>query len=328
MPGKIPGLKLYRREFAMKRIQFRFFGLVAICIVFDLFAMTTSSVAGETIFRFNPPDATAFTLSIKTTKSTSMGPMMGRSEDGELVTKYTISRTADGYRMTGNSVSHTMIRDGNKTENPVMALLKDVPITTNMDKNGRAVSVTGYDKFIEKMNENLPPEAVKQMAPMFNEESMSKNVMTEWNGRIGNLVGRSCLVGETWIVSDEIEMPGRSPMIFYTALKITENVNIKGHDCVKVEFEYNSDPAGLAEFSGKTVGEIEVESGVESVTQDATMGSVTGKGERVIDPATMLVYSEKMTRTLKMEMQMMAQGQQQKMEMIADEKREYIYDYE
>jgi len=312
----------------MTKIKIRLANCVAICSVFCLFAMTTSTFAGETSFKFNPPDGSTFTLNIKTIKSTSMGPMMGRSEDGELVSKYTIKKTADGYRMVGESVSHTMTRDGNKTENPVMEMLKDIPITTNIDKNGHAVSVMGYDKFIEKMNESLPPEAVEQLAPMFNEESMSRNVMSEWNGRIGNLVGRSCKVGETWTAIDEIEMPGRGPMMFYTAFKITEKVNIKGHDCVKVEFAYNSDPASLTEFIEKTVGEIVDEAGGEVQVPDVTMGSITGKGERTIDPATMLIYSEKMTRTIKMVMQMMAQGQQQKMEMTADETREYIYDYE
>ena len=294
-------------------------------LCFNLTILNSNALADDT-FRFNPPDGTTFAQTVKTSKSSSMGPMMGRSEDGELVTKYTITKTAEGYRMVGRQVSHTMTRDGNKTSNPVVDILKEVVITTNLDNDGRAVSVEGYDKFIQKMNENLPPEALQMAASMFNEEAMAKKAIAEWNGRIGDLAGRSCKVGETWTSTDEYEMPGGSPMKFYTAFKIMEKVNRNGHDCVRIEFFYNSDPAALTEFIDLTVGEIMDETDEDFEMPDINVSTISGSGERIIDPSTMLVYYEKMTRSMKMEMNI--QGQQQKMEMVSDETRESIFDYE
>ena len=50
---------------------------------------------------------------------------------------------------------------------------------------------------------------------------------------------------------------------------------------------------------------------------------IAGKGERIIDPATMLIYSETVERTTKMMMAVPGQGE---VEMTSVDKREYGYE--
>jgi len=290
------------------------------------FSFNTDALAGDDVFSFNPGSGTIFTQTLKTTKSMNMGGMMGRSEEGELITKYSVSKTEEGYSFVSDPVSHVLTMDGNRVENPVLDVLTEVVITINTDNDGLAVSVDGYDKFIEKMRESMPPEAMQSFSSMFNEENMQKKSMDEWNERIVGIVGRKIKVGDSWVSTSKYDLPGGNTLNSYSAFKISEKLEYGGHDCVKIEFIYNTDAEKLSEFVGKSVGEIIDDLGTDYEISDMNLGSITGSGERIIDPSTMLIYYEKSTRS--MSMQMKAPGQQQAMEMTSDETREYTFDYE
>ena len=111
-------------------------------------------------------------------------------------------------------------------------------------------------------------------------------------------------------------------MAFYSVTKLAEQVKFDDVDCVRLEFSFNTDAEELENFLGD-MGEDLAEMADMEAAPSVSNTKIVGKGERIIDPATMLIYSETVERTTKMMMAIPGQGE---VEMTSVDKREYGYE--
>jgi hypothetical protein len=176
------------------------------------------------------------------------------------------------------------------------------------------------------MKATLPPAAVQSLSSVLSEEALVNKEKADWDGRISSFVGQKAEIGDAWTSTDRYPMPTGGTVEFYSATKLVGSAKAGGKDCVRIRFSYNTDANALKQFVGKLGKDIGQMTGSKSAAFKPGAGAATivGSGERLIDPATMLIYSETLTRTIKMPMEVPGQG---KVSTTLVEKKEYQFDY-
>lgn len=292
------------------------------CLV--IFNVTSQAIGQELEFHFNPPDGITYTETLKTTKVKDMGSFGKQTDIGEVKSSVSIKRTSNGYAVTVTPVSMTMTRNRQVVNNPTTPILLDTVVTYDLDANGQLLAIQGYETLLERIQRVFPPAAAQSLSAMFSEDAIVHKETAERNGRIGSYIGRVVKIGEVVNATEEFSLPTGGTVVYYSTTKFVEQTKCGGHDCVRIQFFYNTDANALAELVGTTVGEIAKAVDASEQAPGVSGVEIVGGGERLIDPATMLIYSESVTRTMKMLMDV--PGQEKTMTTV-QEKREYSFDY-
>lgn len=285
--------------------------LFAVILLLPLAAWSAESVT----FRFAPPDGTTFVQTLVTTKTLDAGVTGKRTDVQRSETRLRFDKTGDGWTLTATPISMTMTRDGQAVQNPVLEAMLGSVITYRLDAQGNIVAIRGFGEVQERLLKALPPEAAQAVAKLVNEEAMVAKERAEWAGRIGDFAGQSFELGSSWTSEAPFALPTGEEIQFYTRTEIAEKARCGDKDCVRIRFRYDTDASALGAKVGQSMNEISKEAGGPEV-QIKKM-TITGGGERLIDPATMLIHSETLERTTNME----GMG-------VSTEKREYTFDYQ
>jgi hypothetical protein len=289
-------------------------------------ASASSAAAEDRLqFRFDPPPGTSFVQQVKTTMDRRMGPM-GTATDVHLSrTLVTIDRTTDGFLLTARPLSSRLTRDGKEVRDPVTEALQDIVVKYRLDSDGRLVSVSGYEKLNERLQKRLPPKVFAAVSRMVNPRVLKAKELEEWNARVGDFAGKRFTIGEVLTAEKKFKLPSGQDAVFHSTTKIVERAPIPGGNGVRVRFEYGSDPGRASGTpSKKPSARAKKKGGGEAGVSPEEGITITGKGERVIDPKTMLIYSEKLTRTMKMMVEVPGAG---RVPATTRETREYVYEY-
>lgn len=252
-----------------------------------------------------------------------MGELGAQTRVSKAKVKITIDKTPQGYSVIEKPISFTMTQDGQPVEDPITSFVQNMTLTYELDAEGQLLEMRGFEGLIEKLEESLPIELPPQMASLLNEETLVNKSIQEWNARVGSFIGVDVEIGDVWAGVEEVPLPfGGESMKFYSVTKFAEQVMFDNVDCVRLEFAFNTDAEELKDFMGDML-EALTEIVETEETPSVTNSEVVGKGERIIDPTTMLIYSETVERTIKTAMTVPGRGA---VEMIVVEKREYGYE--
>ncbi|MHA2065811.1 MAG: hypothetical protein ACXABY_15675 [Candidatus Thorarchaeota archaeon] len=262
----------------------------------------------EIVFQFNPPESVTFNQNLRATKTTDMGSSGSRTDVTDSKTQIAIQKVQDGYTVTATTISARMYRDGQEIANPILSLLQDIVVTYEVDQNGNITSVRGYDRLAEIMKESLPPQVVEQLTPILNEETLVNKDIMEWNGRITNFVGSTVEIGDVFVGTEQIELPMGGAATYYSVTEIAKTSKCNDHDCVDIAFHYNSNPDELAKSLGDIISNIYDALEISEDDFKPSNISIVGSGRRTVDPNTMLTYSEKIERTMEMDLDIPGQG--------------------
>ena len=300
-------------------------GLVVLSFLFSVccWGIVVSATAQEVHFRFNPPDDfPAYVSTYKNTQISDLGPLGKRTRVSEGKQKVTIDKTPGGYSVTFMPISITMTQDGKPVEDPILSFIQNITVTYELDVDGQLVKIRGFEGTIEKLKASLPADFPPTVAALLSEETFINRAAQEWDARIGSFVGVGAEIGDVWSGVEETPTPMGGTMTFYSVTKLAEQVKFDGVDCVRLEFSFNSDAEELKNFMGDMWEDLAEMADMEAAPSVSNT-KIAGKGERIIDPATMLIYSETVERTTKMMMAVPGRGE---VEMTSVDKREYGYE--
>ena len=300
-------------------------GLVVLIFLFNMccWGIVVSATAQEVHFRFNPPeDFPTYVSTYKNTQITVMGALGRRTRVSEAKTKVTIDNTPGGYSVTFIPISFTITQDGKPREDPILSFLQNITVTYELDVEGQLVKIRGFEGTIEKLKASLPGELPPTVAALLSEETIINRAAQDWDARIGSYVGVDAEIGDVWAGVEETPLPMGGTVAFYSVTKLVEQVKFDDVDCVRLEFSFNTDGEGLKDFMGDMWEDL-AEMADMKAAPSLSNAKIAGKGERIIDPATMLIYSETVERTTKMMMAVPGQGE---VEMTSVDKREYGYE--
>ena len=285
--------------------------------------VVVSATAQEVHFQFNPPDDfPAYVSTYKNTQVTDMGALGKRTRVSEGKQKVTTDKTPGGYSVTFMPISITMTQDGKPREDPILSFVQNITVIYELDVDGQLIKIRGFEGIIEKLKASLPGNLPPTVAAVLSEETFINRTTQEWDARIGSYVGMEAEIGDVWAGVDETPLPMGGTMAFYSVTKFAEQVKFNDVDCVRLEFSFNTDAEELKDFMGDMWEDLAEMADMEAAPSVSNT-KIAGKGERIIDPATMLIYSETVERTIKMTMAVPGQGE---VEMTSVDKREYGYE--
>lgn len=287
-----------------------------------------SRADAETIsFHFAPPDDTAYIQTLVTEREREIEGMAKQVDRIETRTAYAIKRDGSDYIIAATPMSSQTTRDGQVVSDPIQNLFQGSPITFVVAADGKLKEVRGYDALTEKMQKSLPPEIAKALAPELNERMMVARETAEYNGRIGNFAGKDYTVGETIDEASTYQLPGGE------SLKYSLHTTVKGLEpcppgkCARVEVTYDSDADAVGKAVLDTVNEVAkvVPGGNDKAPASIGGTKVAGTGSRLIDPKTMLIYAESLSRNIRMRLEVPGKG---KVPSQLSETRTYTFEYQ
>lgn len=293
----------------------------------ELFTGATAVAANTVSFRFAPPTPADFTVTVVGTKTKEMGKLGTTTDETVAKASMNLRRAGSGYTLASKPLSFLMKRDGREVKHPLFAVLGDISTTLKIDAKGKATAISGFENLTDKMKQMMPPELFKAIAQSVNAQALEAKELAEWQGRVGYLVGQEFEIGAGYVSESEFPLPNGRTVPFFTKLKAAEFVTVAGKRCVRIEFQYNSNPQAFAGFASEVmegVSKLADPSDQTKMSVKQTYVSISGEGSRVIDPATMFIYSEKTSRTIKMTMAVPQKGE---VPMVMTETRQYKYQY-
>jgi hypothetical protein len=297
----------------MKTTKTRIQGLFLLLItIFFLYLGTSFAIEAKMIkFTFNPKNGTTFIQTLTTTREKDLGLFGTQVDESVSTTKITVKKTEGGWEIIAQPLTAVMKRNGQVVEHPIFKLLSKLVITYQLDQQGVLKEIIGYDEVLT--NALFPPQVVKKVAPLLNADALKQKAISEWNGRIGDYLGKTISLGDSWEAVAPITLPNGTNLNYKitTHFKTLEPCgNIK---CLRIEQNYESDVKGIAEKTNEVIKSlaegVEPNSLQEGLPVMKDQGSsIQGTVIRLIDPNTMLIYQEELERTMFLEMELAGTG--------------------
>jgi hypothetical protein len=298
---------------------------ILLCALFT--APLAATAESDTVtFTFAPPDGTAFTTTLEASVEMTLGEMGTRRQGTVMTSRTVVDRTKDGWAVSSRLVSAEAARDGRPEANPMLQAMVGMEVVYILDADGVLLEIQGLESVREKMIQGLPPAAMHALGPALSVEAMLEREAAEWNGRVGDFLGETVRLGESRTGTSSFPLPTGGAVEFDVTTAFAERVPCPAGSCVRIRFAYGGDAAELARAMEKITGEvIEDAGGPKEAAPHVDEVSVEGSGERVVDPATMLIYSETIRRTIRAAIEQPGMGS---VPSIRTEVREYTYSYE
>jgi hypothetical protein len=276
-----------------------------------LLAATLGFAQSEKIqFDFNPPDGAVFEQTSTRTRTLEL-PSGPRKDVSETKSRETVSKTRDGFAIKSKFIHSTISRNGQPIANPISAAMEGLEVTFTVGKDGQLREIKGFSGIIDAVKSKFPGPVAQMMIPLFNEDSLVQRERAEWDGRYGGFVGKTVEIGDVWVGEDDYPLPSGGSAKFYSATTFDSIVDCGGKKCVLVKFVYDSSSQDLAKLVGEVANGLAQAAGADSGVVQLTSGvKISGSGERIVDPSTMIIQSEKIERTIKLEMDIDGQGPQ------------------
>lgn len=260
--------------------------------------VVSSQISKSITLQFNPPDGLSYKATLKKTVIEDPGKSGGHLEVLISKRRINVRRTPTGFALESVPISTKIVRDGLEVNNSIVSVLQNFLISYDLDSLGRIVAVHGYENLMKNMEARFSSPEIQSFSSIFNEQTFTEGEMGQWNSRIGSLMGRTVSVGKSWEGTEEYPLPTGGKTILHTTTDVLAQVPCGQGNCLKLRTTYRS--GNSAEVQ------------------------VSGQGIRLIDPATMLIHSEAITRTMKIRDKTPGQSREP---MTITEKKEYRADF-
>jgi hypothetical protein len=235
------------------------------------------------MFRFAPADGTRYAC--VSARERKMGPSVDvtRSEENVL-----IHRTASGYQVVATPVSMSAVRDGEPLDDALQKMMASMLVVYEVGWDGRLFDISGPD-MMPKLLETMPEPLRPMLARMFSKEALFAKNKAEWDGRYADLHGRELAWGGSFDWHGEFESPNGLSMKFWGTTVLAEELEVAGRHCARLRYAYGSNPEGVKALTDRLLRGMEI----RGETAD---WELSGEGERIVEPETMMIHSETTTR--------------------------------
>ena len=272
-------------------------GVLGICA--GIWYLVSGGSAREFEFRFNPPDGITYVAKDKTTWQWDNDPGGKTAYASESKDKVTVKRTATGYRMTGEPISGKYTRDGKI--DPVYSAVYIRTVTFECDRQGQPYAVRGFENVADEVMQRLGNKKLDKgtIALLLRvEQDVMQWARREWKNGDGKLVGRKARLGDVWDTTQEIAVWHNAVVNTRARIRFAQVVERDGKECLRLEITYKTNKTDLKRQLEKLLnGQPSAPSPTPYEVVDA---EITGSEEVIIAPDTLLSYSGKMDRTVKL----------------------------
>ncbi|MGD8922559.1 MAG: hypothetical protein PVH24_04870 [Candidatus Zixiibacteriota bacterium] len=206
-------------------------------------------------FSFAPPDSTEVHGAVKSERirftDSVQGPIDSTSET--LFRLFLVTPT--GYEMIQQPLSIISRRNGQETKNPILGILADTEIKYELDSNGYARQVSGYEEVQNKADKMLPQYA-DALRKSMNPTLMAEEDRARWNAQVALLSGKQVIPGEVAYGTVTEPLPDGSKLNVYIVCKVTDTSRIGGKLVAHIDHTSDSDFERLAKSLGRSTDKL------------------------------------------------------------------------
>jgi hypothetical protein len=258
-------------------------------------------------FTFQPElDREHVSFSRRTTLDTLADGSAARSTVQEARYRVKVTRADNWkYRAVMTPISFSVRRDGFPVEDPMVRALRETSLEMEVWDDGSFAAVHGFEEIVGQLRQHVPEEAWASVAAVFNEKHLAALTKAEWESQVTSLVNQTFTMGDTWEYSGPIDHPwgfrvDTGSMVHFEAWQACEASVSK--DCVLMKFEYQMDGEGARAWLGRTLAAMipNCPQGLADFRVDQL--TFEGRGERLVEPATLDVYKETEQRLTRLEL--------------------------
>ena len=310
--------------------------------------LTAVGLAQQTItFQFNPPDGTAFVERDRKIMRVVVSGEQPSEQTSETKYKYLIRKTPEGYsvRMEPGDPEFKLSSD---LQALARSMLSNTVITADLDQRGRLVRIRGANTALAKAKQILPKELYDVVMQQLGGKTAEQIVAQSWNDRamLGALTGVSMQIGAVEKLHAPLPLPTQGTIDADITLAAKSLRPCHARQCVLLKFTQDSDDPRLAStFNGLVLGSmlglvaamVPPTAKGQAAKADATseVKELLSKiqysdlryslvDERLVDPATGLLYSERETKTTEGVLHL----DQEQRKMTSTEIHEYNFTYQ
>jgi hypothetical protein len=272
---------------------------------------SAASPPAEFVFRFNPPDGTRVitTYTLQRTRTIDGQPPV--RDEVEAKSEGIFKRAGTGFEFAQRTLSSAMRRNGSLVDDPVISLLAQVPFTSIISAEGELTDARGFEKVEALVTSRLTAQVAAALAPVLSQAALAGRAKAEWNARYADFAGAKLKIGDVIDAQEPQPLPTGGTLIYTVRTTFPRWEPCPAGYCVRIEQRYESDAKAIAELATSLSRNLVAAASAPasaSVSAESSGARVSGSLSRVIDPNTMLIYSEQVERTLTMHMQIPGKG--------------------
>ncbi len=273
-----------------------------------ILACTPAALIAESVeFRFAPPEGDTQVITKRHTRAYHRDGKV-QTDVSETKVRTSATKSGDGYSIISETLATSLHRDEYNIASPMLAAMEGLKLTYTINNEGKLESIEGYHGLLENLKTKFPPALMQTIGPLFNPRSLREQDKAEWHERIGQFVGKTVEIGKAWVTKEDYPLPTGGTTPLHKATLFERWVDCAGGRCLQLRYIYHTDLTELAKLANQvSEGAMEFPPEAEQAPPEPP-ADITGGGTRVIDPATMKIYSEKITRTLRMKSKTPGQG--------------------
>lgn len=246
--------------------------------------------------QFNPGEGIEYTEDIKSNLIISRQGTHEKHTFSRYITRNAVLKKEYG----GFSVNYTPVKvkfekDRKNISKKLSNVMGSIEIILKLKPDGLLNEINGFEKFDEIINEELPFWQRNSIIKIINGKALQEWERDNWENRIRDINGQTFKVNDIYTYADDyyLFVPEENKDIkfkYYKTIHVSEWVKVNEINCLKLNFYYNTDPDKIASqlnvkkeklFSNGMTSKIKIEPAI----------SLSGTGEMVIDPATLIMYN-------------------------------------
>ncbi len=259
----------------------------------------SSNGQGMVPFTYAPPSGIQFEEQVNRVIGSDYGARGTRIDVFSATNVQKITRTESGYRVRMDINEIKALHNGKPVVNPIMDAMKETGLTYLVGANGRADKIEGINQIADILRAKIPkkkltPELETQLAG----SDMERKELADWNARYGAWNRQSFLPGKTYYgIGTYTLEPGL--FIRYAILaKVVGSASCHEGDrqksCVQIRFDYATEQDLIDKARRSSIREA-----AEFLKKgDVVGGRLDGHMDRIVDPKTLLIYSEVQKKTI------------------------------
>lgn len=264
------------------------------------------------VFVFNPQDGLKYTEFVSVNKViTSLSGANKNSTKITLENDVEIKKTGSGFEYIVTTKKARQTVDGSVINNPVLGGMISTDIIYDIRKNGKILDISGYGKVAKRALASMSSKAVEENKQKLTGDNLKAQEMINWKDKFENLIGKSAKVGYSWVDVKNIDLPTGGISQYYSSSKVEKVAKCDGKEkCLLISYTFHRDRDSL---NDKNIPELDMGLGGADDSDGYSINSVvvSGKGSRVIDPKTMVVYRDSSTLLIVMEITIENKGSQE-----------------
>jgi len=279
-------------------------------------------------FHFAPPDGTSVSQEYRLVRERSIGEQTPQRDEAVAKSSGVFRKEGGLYLYSTKTDANVLRRNGQPINDPVSALLANTTITYVISPDGEAQEIQGFADVETAARKSLPPAIAASLTPVLSEASLVTREKAEWNSRYSDFANGTFSIGDIIDVKVPYQLPNGTAIEYVIRTSFPRWEACPAGSCVRIEMIYESDAAALQSLVKDVVANVSSAAGValpKQSFQPVLSSRITGSASRLIDPKTMLIYAEQVSRTISMPVDIPGQG---RVPTIQREERTYKYTYQ